>query len=115
MTTTEDVKRHLRKLMAGKGTKPKPLKQGYVYFCGPEGGPVKIGWSTDPDERIYRLQTGIAAHLHIWAEVPGTKADETAYHNRFADAWMGGEWFARTPSLEAEIASLSRLNKEQAA
>ncbi|WP_347091809.1 GIY-YIG nuclease family protein [Sphingomonas parapaucimobilis] len=65
---------------------------------------MKIGWSTDPSERVYRLQTGRASRLQIWAEVSGTKADESVYHNRFADAWVGGEWFARTPAPEAQIA-----------
>ncbi|MGO1303411.1 hypothetical protein [Sphingomonas parapaucimobilis] len=65
MTTTEEALRHLRKLASGKGAKPQPLKQGNVYFCGRKAGPVKIGWSTDPSERLYRLQTGRASRLHI--------------------------------------------------
>lgn len=79
---------------------------GYAYFCGPQGGPIKIGFSRDPGERLYRLQTGYPERLHLWAEAEGGKPQEAAYHARFADAWIGGEWFARTPEIEAEIARL---------
>ena len=106
-TTTEQAIAHLRRCAA---VKDRPARQvrtdGYAYFIGPEGGAIKIGFSTDPDERLYRLQTSHPERLHLWAEATGGKKQERAYHAQFADAWIAGEWFTRTPEIEAEIARL---------
>ncbi|MGE7204945.1 GIY-YIG nuclease family protein [Sphingomonas sp. NPDC019816] len=86
-----------------------------VYFIGGTDGPVKIGSSANPSARLKEVQTGSFRALSILAVCPGGFTQERVYHHRFADDRLHGEWFARTPALEAEIASLSRLNKEQAA
>ncbi len=86
-----------------------------VYFIGGDTGPIKIGSSGNPKSRLIGIQTGSFQQLRILAVCPGGTEQERAYHHRYADQRLQGEWFARTPTLEAEIASLSRLNKEQAA
>ena len=86
-----------------------------VYFIGGADGPVKIGSSANPAGRLKEVQTGSFRALSIMAVCSGGFAQERAYHQRFAADRLHGEWFARTPALETEITSLSRLNKEQAA
>lgn len=87
--------------------KAEPLsEEGYAYFAGPAGGPIKIGFSMDPYQRLYRLQTDHPERLYLWAEAPGGRRAEDRYQARFAKHWIGGEWFARCPEIEAEIARL---------
>lgn len=81
-----------------------------VYFIGAgKAGPVKIGIAADPRARIASLQTGHYEPLTLLAVTAGGREAEVAYHARFASARLHGEWFARTPEIEAEI---ERLNQE---
>lgn len=85
---------------------PKPCKQ-MVYFIGAgKNGPVKIGIATDPVGRLYALQVSHYEKLTILATCVGGGEVERQYHRRFASARLHGEWFTRTPELEAEIARL---------
>lgn len=107
MTTTGQAMAHLRRLMKNPAA-PKPLtSEGYAYFIGPENGPIKIGYSSDPSERLYRLQTAHVERLYLWAEAPGGKLKEREYHQRFASQRAAGEWFTRCPEIEAEITRLA--------
>lgn len=72
------------KMLAGKGC---------VYCIGPVAGPLKIGWSTDPEKRLSELQTGNAETLVIHAIFPGSQAIERGLHELFADQRLRGEWF----------------------
>lgn len=85
--------------------------RAYVYFIGPTNGPVKIGFSIAPYERVANLQTAHWDKLELLAKVAGTEADERTYHDRFAAARIRGEWFSRTPEIEAEIARLASLGE----
>lgn len=78
-----------------------------VYFigCGTEG-PVKIGIAAKPHERLGTLQTGHHEKLHLLAVTTGGREAELAYHEKFSAHHARGEWFARHPSILAEIARL---------
>jgi hypothetical protein len=71
----------------------KRQKQGHVYFVW-DGGPVKIGFSTDIPKRIAALQTGCAHPIDLIHSVLGSVEDEAAFHARFAHLRLSGEWFA---------------------
>jgi hypothetical protein len=81
--------------------------KSYVYFIGGETGPVKIGYTIAPLERLAAMQMGCPIKLSILAKVEGTVADEKAYHRRFAEHRSHGEWFERHPDILAEIERLS--------
>lgn len=107
--------RSLARLLRAAKARPKikPLKtEGYAYFVGPVGGPIKIGYSRDPEERLYKIQTDHPERLHLWAMAAGGEVQESAYHSQFSKAWIGGEWFHLVPEIEAEITRLSAKEKE---
>lgn len=95
---------------AGRLTSPR-YPQRYVYFVGPENGPVKIGTAFEPVARVAELQTGNAEHLWFWAVCEGGLSLERTYHEKFAADRIRGEWFARTPALEREMKRLCRRLK----
>jgi hypothetical protein len=77
------------------------------YFIGGAEGPVKIGFSVDVDSRLSAIRSCSPVPLGILALAPGGQEREIAYHQQFADHRLHGEWFARVPEIEAEIARLS--------
>lgn len=79
------------------GFKPKC---GHIYFIrAGENGPIKIGFSTDPEQRLRTLQTAHTEKLVMLHSQVGTKADEARLHNRFRNIHVKGEWFEADPSL----------------
>lgn len=74
---------------------------GSVYFIrSGVDGPVKIGFASDPEDRLKTLQTGHPEKLKILAVLPDrTLHDETALHHRFTHLKMRGEWFRPGPDL----------------
>lgn len=72
-----------------KSTSPKT---GYVYFLK-TGNEVKIGFSVNPRERLHSLQTGCARPAKMVKIVKGTPTTERAFHKRFAEYHLKGEWF----------------------
>ncbi len=74
---------------------------GHVYLiqAGGRGGPVKIGYSANVSRRIRELQTANAAPLKLLAVLPGTFADEHAFHARFARYRAQAEWFSPAPEV----------------
>lgn len=81
--------------------------RGICYFIGADHGPIKIGYSIDPPSRLRALQSSSPLVLTILATRAGGAARETAYHQQFAEHRLHGEWFTRTPEIEAEIARLT--------
>lgn len=79
----------------------------FVYFIGAASGPVKIGIAGNPQNRLKGLQTGHHERLSILAVCDGDQELERAYHKRFAEHRLGGEWFGRVPEIEAEIERLA--------
>ena len=75
-----------------------------VYFIQDSGcGYVKIGWATDPWERLADLQCGTPYELRIIRMVEGGQKAEQWFHRRFAKHRIRGEWF----SFDEEMLTLS--------
>lgn len=67
---------------------------GSVYFVqAVDGGPIKIGFSENPLERLRALQMASPASLRLVALVPGSYADEAAVHAHLHAHRLHGEWF----------------------
>ena len=74
---------------------------GHIYFAQSEhGGPVKIGFTTDLEQRLRNLQSASPYPLVLRATFPGTEADERKLHRRFAANRLHGEWFTPDASME---------------
>lgn len=54
---------------------------------------VKIGWSTLPERRIARLQTGLPQKLTVLRLIDGPRWGEKWLHNQYAKRRISGEWF----------------------
>jgi hypothetical protein len=89
--------------------KPKPEQR--VYFIGGKEGPVKIGVSLNPGQRLENLQTASPEPLDLLAVVPGGLQLERAYHEAFAHLRIRGEWFRRDEIMNAEIRYWSRRHR----
>lgn len=78
---------------------------GYVYFLKPVGqaGPIKVGHSICPMDRLDSLRTWSPIDLEIIASFKGPREIETAIHHRFAHCHLRGEWFEPV----AELVSLA--------
>ena len=68
-----------------------------IYFIRDEATQhIKIGFTAgDGEDRLRDLQTGCPGQLVLLLQIDGSKQDETAWHDRFADARLRdpGEWF----------------------
>jgi hypothetical protein len=76
-----------------------------VYFIKPVGmdGPIKIGCSDKPDQRLLVLAAWSPFELEIIGSVPGSFKDENALHRRFANLHTRKEWFMSSPLLRQTI------------
>ena len=97
--------------------KERQGRQGYVYCIAEqpdEGelttilrlgdrlvatGPVKIGYSYDPEVRVGEVQHGNPRQLRLLGYFPGTMDDEANLHARFIKQNLIGEWFRPTKEL----------------
>lgn len=79
-----------------------------VYFMRPVGmeGPVKIGCSWLPAERLEQLAVWSPFPLEVVAAVPGNFALELNIHQCLADLHSHHEWFRADPKISAIIAKL---------
>lgn len=67
---------------------------GFVYFIQARGGgPIKIGYSANPEKRLAALQTASPYDLAILAIRPGSRDDEAALHDRLSAHRLRGDWF----------------------
>ena len=69
---------------------------GFVYFIRPVGaeGPIKIGFSQSPVNRLSTLMAWSPFPLEIITAFEGCLSVETAIHNRFGHLHSHKEWFA---------------------
>lgn len=82
-----------------------------LYIIGLDGparvnGPVKIGCSICPGERLLRYLVWSPVPLTLIGAVPGNFQDEAATHQHFAAERLHHEWFRLTPRLERFIRRL---------
>ncbi len=82
----------------------------YVYFIQVgTGGPIKIGFSQDPTQRLASIQHHHPTELRLLAIMSGGLAEELELHRRFAPHRLRGEWFAPAHELVAFVLSLPVL------
>ena len=81
--------------------KSKRKDRGSVYFIQEGGrmGPIKIGFSTNVENRLMTLQTANPNPLKLLYSLRGTEAQEATLHERFKHLRMSGEWFRCSPEL----------------
>lgn len=84
----------------GRQTRPT-----FVYFIRPLGkdGPIKIGCSGFPDDRLLALAKWSPIPLELIGKTPGTFQDERYLHNCFADSHSHKEWFRFSRALAETI------------
>lgn len=76
-----------------------------IYFLRPVGqiGPIKIGCSRLPQDRLEYLAIQSPVRLEMIVSVPGTHTDERRLHGMFATSWLHHEWFAASKELLALV------------
>ena len=79
-----------------------------VYFIRPVGqlGPIKIGCSYSPKDRLRAYSEWSPIPLELILTVPGSMKLERNLHECFADHHSHREWFFASPRLLAAIASM---------
>jgi hypothetical protein len=82
---------------------------GWVYFVKPTNadGPVKIGHSGVPINRLAMLRSWSPIPLEIVALLPAPPEVEARLHAKFYESRSHGEWFHPTAEMAAVIASIA--------
>lgn len=94
-----------------KGDRLPDNRHEQVYFIQPAGMPfVKIGYGIDPQKRVMDGQVWSPFDLEIIALCPGGCEVESAYHRKFANYRIRGEWFRMSSEIAAEIRRLRELD-----
>lgn len=92
----------------------EPLEHpGYVYLAGGDEGPLKIGYSKDPNERVESFQTANHQELRVLARREGSQADEREIHQRLIEHRVKGEWFDRWAALDEFNLPLDRTARQE--
>jgi hypothetical protein len=79
-----------------------------IYFIKPKNmdGPIKIGFSTAPLNRLDALMAWSPWPLEVIGTVPGAYAEELFLHRCFADFHSHKEWFFSAPELRSAIEAM---------
>lgn len=81
-----------------------------VYFIqSSDGGPIKIGKSSNPKRRLANLQTARSDKLLLLGT---SNLPEESLHQRFADLRLNGEWFKCHTRLIAWIWAHAAMTPE---
>lgn len=84
-----------------------------IYFIQAEtGGPVKIGFAYDPNERLKQIQCGSPDPVRIIRIIPGSRKTEANIHQRLKASRKRGEWFDDTEEVRAFIQSVAQYDCE---
>lgn len=80
----------------------------HVYFIKPAGmsGPIKIGCSYLPANRLIDLTMWSPFKLEVIGFVEGTTKDERFLHRCFAHLHSHAEWFHPAPQLQEAIQNI---------
>jgi hypothetical protein len=81
-------------------------RSSFVYFVQAKDdhrGPVKIGYTRNPEQRLQSLQHASAEPLQLLAYFEGDMKNEQELHERFAEHRIRGEWFRWNADLDACI------------
>ena len=74
-----------------------------VYFAqAGTNGPVKIGYTLYPKERLRELQTAHYEEIKLLRVIDGNEATEHYLHERFSLNRIRGEWFNFSPEMLTE-------------
>lgn len=81
------------------------MSGSWVYFIRPVGqdGPVKIGWSRLPEDRLRALMVWSPLPLEIVARIEGDRRTEGGFHALFRGQHSHGEWFHASDELTTVI------------
>jgi hypothetical protein len=91
------------------GEIPTKRSRSYVYIIGQaHDGPVKIGVSTKPRNRLHALQASNPAKLRILAKFRGDRDLEAAVHRLLGAYRLQGEWFERSVAVRTFIDNVLR-------
>lgn len=74
----------------------------YMIQAG-ENGPVKIGYSAEPDRRLMELQVAHWTTLTLVRLLEGGEADEGALHSRFNHLRLRGDWHSYSTELFGDV------------
>lgn len=87
------------------GMVPRDEGIGFVYhaICPRFAGVVKVGFTTQPEERAQSLSSRYGSPVTITRQWPGTMLDEHVEHCRLDVFRMHGEWFEAGPHLFASV------------
>jgi hypothetical protein len=81
---------------------------GWIYFIQwGDGGPIKIGFSDRPDERLAALSTGSPVPLRLLGQMRGNRGLEQALHRKFEEDRVRREWFHPSGALLQYVATVS--------
>ena len=83
--------------------------RGFVYFLRPVGqdGPVKIGFSCRPEERLQTYLSWSPVPLELAATLDGEPWLERYFHRRFHSSWLHHEWFSASQKLSAAVEDIA--------
>jgi hypothetical protein len=86
------------------GSKDEHAARCRIYFVGCQDM-VKIGYTIDIEKRFVAMLTSSPLPLSLLASMPGGPQAEAELHERFRALWRHGEWYQRTPDIDAVIAA----------
>jgi DNA-binding XRE family transcriptional regulator len=79
---------------------------GFVYAIA-AGHLIKIGWSSSPRRRFHQIATHSPVKPVFLGVKPGSRDDEAATHSLLRKYRAHGEWFWRSPDVDAFVAGLT--------
>jgi hypothetical protein len=77
---------------------PPPAEALHLYVKQAAHGPIKVGRSGDPEQRLIGLQVGAAGKVTLVATFPWRGDEERSIHAAMHAHRITGEWFNCTPA-----------------
>lgn len=85
------------------------MEEFLIYFirCGKY---IKIGYSSNPEQRLKELQVGNPHKLKLVNTMPGDSKTELSLHKLYDSKRVHGEWFRYEGDLKRSIISINNKN-----